>query len=91
VWKEQKLLYITKMGAHFLWNEFVESFSFLLWLSTPPSTVKIVESCFEDTFCFHQIRVNLNRLYRKEFIFKIKKEKNVFFKFKKSPKYLFWT
>jgi len=88
--RNKKLSIVAKKAAKLLWRETIESVSFLLWLSTPPFTTKIFNNLIAEEFYPHQIRVNLNSLYRKGFISKIRKKKFIFFRIRKHPKEFFW-
>ncbi len=80
-----------KKAGKIIWKETVESVLFILWLCTPPFPPKIFSNFMPDEFNLHSTRINLNKLYRKGFISKIRHKGNIFFKLKKHPKELFWS
>jgi phenylacetic acid degradation operon negative regulatory protein len=89
--KKKRIIYSVKRAGKGLLNEFMEGFLFLLWLSAPPYGSKIFYSCLEDVFSSQRVYLYLNRLYKKGFIHKIKKEKNIFFTSKKLPYDIIFT
>lgn len=72
-----KTLYRTKKFGKFVLSELTESFLYLLYISTPPLMAKVFGMCAPD---YRQTAINaqMGRLYKKGYISKIKRGRNIF-------------
>lgn len=74
----QKTIYHGKKIARSVVRDCIEGFLYLLYLSTPPFSVKIFQNCLPDEIRPSTANMYLWRLYKRGYISKIKKGKNVF-------------
>jgi len=87
----KKFIYTTKKVAKSVLGEMVESFLFLFWLATPSFKSKILYSCLGEDFSCSALSNHIHRLYRKNFIQRIRKGRNIFLSLKKSPQELIFN
>ncbi|MFH1771282.1 MAG: CRISPR-associated endonuclease Cas2 [Candidatus Omnitrophota bacterium] len=75
--KLNKILYGGKKIVERTLSDFIDSFLFLLYFSTPPYTTKVL-SVFAPEFKTSNLNMQISRLYKKGYISKIRKGKSVF-------------
>lgn len=75
--KYTKFLYHSKKIGKLAINEVMESFLYVLYISTPPIMPKLMNSCYPD-FSQPAIAMRISRFYKKGYITKIKSGKNYF-------------
>ena len=87
--KTRRIFYKTKQGTNLFLKEIIEAFSYFLWLSVSPLSIKLFADTFGDWVSVRNIRADLNNFCKRGFISKIKKKRQVFYYLKKSPFGLF--
>lgn len=87
----KRFKYRIKKISKSLLSECMDGFLYILWFSSRPLTEKILTSCLEDRFRKEAIYANVNRLYRKGFISKIKRKNRIMINLQKAPEYIIWS
>ncbi|MCD6539820.1 MAG: CRISPR-associated endonuclease Cas2 [Candidatus Omnitrophica bacterium] len=84
--KINRFIYRGKNLARSFLSELMESFSYLLYISAVPLSRRAIGECSQREISPYAVNTNINRLYNKGLILKIKKKKDILISFKED----FW-